>query len=144
MHKALYRVRPCRFRSALHFQYLLDLYQQTGKSLYLFLNVDTISVRKLLFFTVSQPAFDVIASCVSGTSVTWSGLTERTRSMKAFGRITFNIEFSRYYRSDFQDITVSDMSFIGTGMNCNSISSEKLAVYCSIQHIWDISSPRIS
>ena len=39
------------------------------------------SERKLLFFMVSHPAFEVRASSASGTSVTWAGFTSLTRSM---------------------------------------------------------------
>jgi hypothetical protein len=47
----------------------------------LFLNSLLTSVRKSLFFIVSHPEFDVIASTASGTRVTWSGFTSSTRSM---------------------------------------------------------------
>ena len=49
-----------------------------------FLNSETISVRKILFFKVSHPALEVMASWGSGTRVTWSGLTERTRVMNSW------------------------------------------------------------
>ncbi len=46
-----------------------------------FLNSEHTSVRNERLAMVSHPALDVMASAASGTSVTWSGFTSRTRSM---------------------------------------------------------------
>ena len=59
-------------------------------------------------------------------------------------RITFYIELGCYNWLYFKKIFKSDMPFIGTGMNSDTISTKKLAVYCSQPDIRNIPSPGIS
>jgi len=45
-------------------------------------------------------------------------------------------------RSDFKYILASNMSFIGPGMNCNSLSTKILTVDGCFQYIWGVFPPR--
>ena len=89
---------------------------------------------------VFHPAFEVIASIEgSGTSVTWSGFTERTRVINPSDGYPSMLNSVVIFGRSLQDIIISYMSLIGSWMYSDTIRSKKLTVYCGCQNIWDIS-----
>ena len=101
------------------------------------------SLRNSLCASVSQPAFEVMASCASGTSVTCAGSTSSTRSTN--DGIGLPSMFSSVVRTPFQvpHVVVADMAPVRARMHRNPVGPEPFDARGRQHHVGKIPAPRV-